>query len=246
MHSRAALAELMGRATRAAVASHPSRVTEVESAYAAWREVASARALALFGSHAFLSVAKLHVSDDRLIPLTLPTILLEICKEVVELERRVGGSHATVPADDHPIEACAALAAHIAVAPADDLRLLRDRGLQLSTWMDLCWHWNCAIKDELRAGRSVLRHTYDDAFVRRLEDLRGPITVREYAELCVARERGTEGEALTGLRLPSIATQHLQRLWTRRMVTDNAIAQQVRAEVATLTRAVQTLGRSHG
>ncbi|MEZ4296728.1 MAG: DUF2169 domain-containing protein [Polyangiaceae bacterium] len=142
-----------------------------------------------------------------------------------------------LPVDDYPPARCGALAARLDAAqtPTDDL--LRQHGLDPASWERLQAHWQERIDDELsRFGRRLLDE-YDSAYVAAVEAHRGPISASEYACLSEAAERDAEADALSEHRLPEQAWPHVQRVWLRRLATDLALHEQVRAEVAALRAA---------
>lgn len=88
--------------------------------------------------------------------------------------------------------------------------------------------WAEAIREAAARGKTSLLRAYDQAYVAQLEADRGAITVKEYARLVVAAERGTETEALAELGLPRGAMLRVQRVWMKKM---SALGRQVREAV---------------
>jgi hypothetical protein len=136
-----------------------------------------------------------------------------------------------LPLAAHPIERCAALAASLARRPGERAAILAEHALVEARSAALRDHWAEAIRQEARRGRTALLEAYDQAYVARLEEERGPITAEEYARLVVAGERGSADEALAALSLPRGALMRLNRVWLGRLADDAALAARVSAAV---------------
>ncbi|MCC6552490.1 MAG: hypothetical protein IT372_05630, partial [Polyangiaceae bacterium] len=130
-----------------------------------------------------------------------------------------------------PIAQCAAIAASLAMRPQDAPRVLHEEELTPERWEAAERRWAAEIQKELTRGKAALLRAYDDAYVARLEEERGPLQVEEYAALVVAAERGVGEAALAELRLPRGAAMRIERVWLDRIAADPALAKAVRAAV---------------
>lgn len=127
--------------------------------------------------------------------------------------------------EDFPLERCAALTATIARRKLDKARLLAAEELTDAEWEAIQHHWTDAIKAEARQGKRAMLDRFDQAYVARIEEERGPITVEEYARLSVAGERGTVDEVLKDLGLPRGAEPRLDRIWIKRLARNAALSE---------------------
>ena len=130
--------------------------------------------------------------------------------------------------DGYPVERCAAIAASVARSRSDRAAILERNDFTEETWKAVERRWAGAISEEATRGKAGLLRAYDEAYLAQLEVERGPITVKEYARLVVAAERGTEPEALVELGLPRGAMLRVQRVWMKKM---SALGRQVREAV---------------
>jgi hypothetical protein len=126
------------------------------------------------------------------------------------------------------LETYAALLASTTRPGADAKVLLDAQKIDAATMEAAQQRWEEAIRVDLRRGKTDLLRRFDAAFVEQLEKERGPITVEEYARLCVARERGGEARVLAELGVPAGAGMRIERIWVRRRATDMALDEQVR------------------
>lgn len=118
------------------------------------------------------------------------------------------------------LERCARLDAEISRSPAKAAEVLAQAGHAARDFQGSERHWSTALQSEARAGGRALLTAYDEAFVARLEALRGPITVEDYAALAVARERGRLEPEADARAIPPSAVMRIERLWIRRLSTD--------------------------
>jgi len=135
---------------------------------------------------------------------------------------------APLPIDRYPLERCAAIAASIARTRPETDRILAENELDPPAWQALDQHWNDEVRAQAGRGRTAPLKAYDAAYVAQLEKERGPIQVREYARLVVAKERGIEEETLAELSLPRGALLRLQRVWLARVAADPELGKGVR------------------
>jgi hypothetical protein len=122
------------------------------------------------------------------------------------------------PIAEFPLERCAAIAASLALRPADMTKTLEAQNLDSPTWIDLECFWSTAIKTALGEGDATLLRAYDAAFVASLEKLRGPITADDHARIVAARGRGRSVEALKTLGLPICADLPIERVMLQRAI----------------------------
>lgn len=86
---------------------------------------------------------------------------------------------------------------------------------------------------EAKRGKRALQQRYDEAYLARLEALRGrPVSIEEYARLAVAIERLSVSDVLEELELPERATLVVTRVFSDRTARDPALRRQVREQVA--------------
>lgn len=120
------------------------------------------------------------------------------------------------PIAEFPLERCAAIAAWLALRPADTRAILEVHQLDGPTWTTLERHWSTAIKAALGEGDATLLRAYDAAFVGSLEKLRGPIAPDEHARIVAARGRGRSADIMNALGLPTIAMVPIERVFLQR------------------------------
>jgi hypothetical protein len=138
---------------------------------------------------------------------------------------------AELPLDEFPIERCAAIAASIARTPAREASILDAIELHPALWARIEQRWSEAITGELSRGKMGLVNAYDAAYVGRLEEERGPITIAEHARLVVAAERGRAAEVLAELTLPAGTLVRLERILLKKIVADPLFGASVRRAV---------------
>jgi hypothetical protein len=130
--------------------------------------------------------------------------------------------------EQYPIERCARLAARIDRMPEEKAAILEKDELTTPDWDFLSAHWQTEIRREGARGKTQLLTAYDTAYVEELEAQRGPITAREYASLVVAAGRGTADDLIDEMALPRGSFPRIRRVWARKIVTDAAVAKEVR------------------
>ena len=99
----------------------------------------------------------------------------------------------------------------------DKTAILERHELTEERWSALAAHWEDAIQDGLKRGRSDLLATFDAAYVDQLEAERGSLTVDDYARLAVSAERGTSVGRARGAGPTRGAMQRIQRVWLKKM-----------------------------
>ena len=129
-----------------------------------------------------------------------------------EIAPAVARANMPPPIAEFPLERCAAIAASLALRPADTKAILEAHQLDGPTWTALERHWATAIKAALGDGDASLLRAHDDAFVSALEKLRGPITGDDHARIVAARGRGRSADALKALGLPASAALPVERV----------------------------------
>lgn len=125
---------------------------------------------------------------------------------------------------EFPLERCAALTASMARRKAEKNAILEENELTAREWDTIENHWAEAINAETKKGKRTLLDRFDQAYVAQIEAERGPITVEEYAKLSVGGERGSVDEVLQELGLPRGALLRVERVWIRRVVTNEGLA----------------------
>jgi hypothetical protein len=136
-----------------------------------------------------------------------------------------------LPLEKYPLERCAAITASMARRKAERGAILEQNELTAEVWARLEEHWAEVMKKDLERGRMGSLRAFDAAYVGRLEEERGPVTVEEYARLVVAGERGTERDVLDALGLPRGAMMRIKRVWDARTAGDAALGKRVRRAV---------------
>jgi hypothetical protein len=85
---------------------------------------------------------------------------------------------------------------------------------------------------ETKQGKRALQRSYDEAYLSRLEQLRGhPVSVDEYARIVVALERLAAPEVLVELDLPEPALLVLTRVFIDRTNQDSGLRKRIREQV---------------
>ncbi|MCC6552352.1 MAG: DUF2169 domain-containing protein [Polyangiaceae bacterium] len=137
-----------------------------------------------------------------------------------------------LPLADYPLPRCAALSASLERRPPDRRAILDGERLSDDVWARLARHWADAIRKQTSKGKGALLAAWDEAYVARLEEERGPIGPGEYARIAVAGERGDEEAAAEALGVPRGALIRVQRVYLHRIADDPALARRVREAVA--------------
>ncbi|HVY46243.1 MAG TPA: hypothetical protein VHB21_10210, partial [Minicystis sp.] len=133
---------------------------------------------------------------------------------------------AELPLDRFPLERCAAIAASIDRAPAERGAVLESNEIDAPTWQALEAHHRGALARETSSRKPLLKR-YDEAYVARLEEERGPISAEEYARVVAAVERGDAAATMRELGLPAAALIRLERVWLRKVVDDPKLGKAV-------------------
>lgn len=123
------------------------------------------------------------------------------------------------------LEQVAAIAAEIAEERQDQATVLEAHGLRERGWRENEQRWRAAIEDEATRGRHTLRAAYDAAYVARVEQFRGAITLDEYARILVALDRGRTDDALDALKIQRQALMPIVRSWTKKVAKDMKLAE---------------------
>jgi hypothetical protein len=138
----------------------------------------------------------------------------------------------TRPVDDllpgFPLARCARIAASIDLDPDMEADILRASDLDPDRWEALDEHWQEVILEDLRSSRMESRASYDDHYVARLEEERGPLGAADYAAIVVASERGSIEAKLAELGIPDAAMLAIERVWLRRTSRDESLARAVK------------------
>ena len=137
-------------------------------------------------------------------------------------------------AEDVDLELCGALTAALDIYPEHRAALLDDERLTDDDWRRAEQRWRESIATGVhRADTSTLAQ-FDEAYVRRLEVERGPIDLEGYASLELAIERGDVSEVVVRLGIPRPAVIRLKRVWTRRLLGDSELRQELRTTIRRL------------
>lgn len=131
-----------------------------------------------------------------------------------------------------PLERSARIAASLDAEPDMRIEILRASELSEQTWETIDDHWQEAILQDVQAGRGELRAAWDEAYVGRIEEDRGPIAPSDVAALIVAEERGNSESAAVDLGIPEDAVLPIHRHWQRRTSRDATLAGAVRSAIA--------------
>lgn len=136
------------------------------------------------------------------------------------------------PLSAFPIERYAAIAASVARRRERADEVLAQNDLTIEAWTALDRHWSEAIDRETARGKRGLLVAHDRAYVERLAEERGPITVEEHARLVVAAERDELAEAMEAMGLPPAAYMRIRRVWMARCAADSRLGAGMRRAVA--------------
>lgn len=158
--------------------------------------------------------------------------LVEAARALLDAEgvlRRGEGALPPLPLDEFPLARCAGIEAHLDFdSPARDA-ILSEAGVDSDVFERLRSHWHGEIERDGRRGRKDRLTEYDHAYVARLEELRGPVTVEETADLKIASGRGTQPELLAALRIPPRAVMRIERVWLARLCDNVELRKRMRA-----------------
>jgi hypothetical protein len=131
-----------------------------------------------------------------------------------------------------PLARCARIAASLDLDPDMTPDILRASKLAAEDWEVLDEHWQGAILAEIQAAKLDGRAAWDDHYLARIEEERGPISAEHYAGLVVAGERGSIDAKLGELGVPEDAILPIERVWLRRTSNDQALARAVKTAIA--------------
>lgn len=134
-----------------------------------------------------------------------------------------------LPIAEFPLARCAALDASIDFDPSTGSETVSNAGIDATTFERLRSHWHGEVERDVRRGKKDRLREYDHAYVARLEELRGPVTVEEAADLKVASGRGTQAEVLEALRVPPRAAMRIERVWLARLCDNGELRKRMRA-----------------
>jgi len=137
-----------------------------------------------------------------------------------------------LPLAEFPIQRCASMAASMARRGEERARILEESRLTAEQWASLTAHWAEEIRKSVKRGKAALLETYDKAYVGRLEEERGTITVEEHARLVVAAERGMLDEVSCALDVPAEGFMRVRRIWMDRCARDPALGAVARRAIA--------------
>ncbi len=144
------------------------------------------------------------------------------------------------PSASFSIERTARVAASRDIEPAMRAEILRANELSEDAWQKIEEHWEDAVLADVQGGAGTLRAVWDDAYVERVEDERGPISVAEIAELSVAEERATVERVAASFGLPEDSLLPIQRVWQRRTTADPSLAARVKLALQAVREAPPT------
>lgn len=130
-----------------------------------------------------------------------------------------------------PLVRCARMAASIDVDPEMKAEILGASNLSADDWEALDDHWQEAILADVQSGKLDGRAAYDDSYVARIEEERGPLNADDYGALVVAEERGSMDATLSQLALPEESVMPIERVWLRRAANDAVLARALRGAI---------------
>lgn len=126
----------------------------------------------------------------------------------------------------------ATIAAEFAEGKKSRADILRAHELSADDWKTNDERWKKALDDEERRGKRKLRETHDGAYVTRVEEFRGKITIEEVSRILVGFERRNAREILDELRIQRAALMPIVRVWVKQIATDSRAS----SKAATLMR----------
>jgi hypothetical protein len=129
------------------------------------------------------------------------------------------------------IELCGAITAAIAMARDETDKILEAERLDKDAWKAASQRWDEALREEQGRGKTTLRKKFDEAYVQRVEERRGPITPDEYARLVVASERGSIDGVVKDLGIPRGAPMRIERVWLAKLMQDPILDARARAAI---------------
>ena len=132
------------------------------------------------------------------------------------------------------IEQLAEIAAEMAEGREARAEVLRRRDLTERAFQENERRWARELEAEAEQGVSRLRAASDRAYVEAVEQLRGPITVQEYARIVIGIERGRPNRALDDLAIQHPALMRIVRVWTKKTAADARLAAEVRALLSSM------------
>lgn len=138
--------------------------------------------------------------------------------------------------DDVTIELCAAIRAAIDVHPSLEEAVLEQERLTREDWRTAEQRCRESLAAAVHRGEPELLASFDEAYLQRLEQERGPIDADTYAALELAIERGSSSDVIVDLGIPRPALIRVKRVWARRLVADAELRREVR-EAMTARRA---------
>lgn len=127
------------------------------------------------------------------------------------------------------VERVARIAASLHLDPAREVDILDANELDEPAWERIEETHDDAIRSALEAGDTSQLEAYDAAYVERIEEERGPITVEDYASILSAGRRGSSATRLAELEIPEASEMVLMRVFEARLAHDAPAARVFRA-----------------
>lgn len=127
---------------------------------------------------------------------------------------------ADAPPELLPIERVARIAASLDLDPELRADILAANELDEATWEAHEAAGEAALRAELARGRSEALCDHDRAYLARIEEERGPISIAEYAAIVTAQARGASAEKLRELELPAQSEIVIVRVFEARLAAD--------------------------
>ncbi|MBK9265804.1 MAG: DUF2169 domain-containing protein [Polyangiaceae bacterium] len=124
------------------------------------------------------------------------------------------------PRSELTIEQHATIAAELAEGKTSRADVLRAHEISADDWTHDDRRWKDAIAKDEQRGKRALRDAHDAAYVARVEQFRGEISLEEVARILVGLERRNAREVLDELRIQRAALMPIVRLWTKRIATN--------------------------
>lgn len=136
--------------------------------------------------------------------------------------------------DSLSLDECAGVRAELSLKGAVKLEVLAKNHIDEATWSRVEREHLRAIDEASQRGDLTLLERYDDAYVAACDRLRTPVGVDAYARLRLAKENGRLANVLEELGLSRAELLRLDRVWRRRLQSDNQLAERLEDEIERL------------
>ncbi len=123
---------------------------------------------------------------------------------------------------DFTVERVARIAASLDLEPELQSDILSANELDEDAWERIEGAHDDALRSALEAGDSSRLEAYDAAYLARIEEERGEISLADYGSIVAAASNGSTASRLAELEIPEAAEMVLVRVFERRLGADDA------------------------